>query len=76
VRERDRGLRQVPGCSRAGGHVHHVEFRSRGGGDEEWNLVTVCAAHHLHGIHHGRLRVSGRAPDGLVCWFAGREARA
>lgn len=62
---RDRGYCQVPGCSRAAAHVHHVRYRSRGGGNEESNLLSVCAAHHLHGIHDGFIRVGGRAPDGL-----------
>ena len=65
ILERDRGYCQVPGCSRAAVHVHHVVFRSQGGGDEPANLVSICVAHHLHGIHRGWVRVSGRAPDGL-----------
>lgn len=65
VLARDRGLCQVPGCSRAALHVHHVTFRSHGGGDEPGNLVSLCAAHHLHGVHVGSVRVTGRAPWGL-----------
>jgi hypothetical protein len=68
--ERDRGFCQVPGCSRAAVHAHHVVFRSRGGGDEPENLVALCAAHHLHGVHAGRVRVSGRAPHALT-WELG-----
>jgi hypothetical protein len=64
VRERDRGRCQVPGCSRAASHVHHVLYRSAGGGDEGENLVSLCAAHHLHCIHLGWIRVRGRAPTG------------
>jgi len=63
--ERDRGFCQVPGCSRAAVHAHHVVWRSRGGRDEPENLVSLCAGHHLHGIHAGYIRVSGRAPDQL-----------
>jgi len=63
--ERDRGFCQVPGCSRAAVHAHHVVWRSRGGSDEPENLVSLCAGHHLHGIHAGYIRVSGRAPDQL-----------
>ncbi len=63
--ERDRGFCQVPGCSRAAVHAHHVVWRSRGGHDEPENLVSLCAGHHLHGIHAGYIRVSGRAPDQL-----------
>ena len=65
VLARDRGLCQVPGCSRAAAHVHHVVYRSRGGGDERSNLTSVCAAHHLHGLHLGWVRVRGQAPDAL-----------
>jgi hypothetical protein len=70
VLERDRGFCQVPGCSRPAVHAHHVQYRSLGGGDEAENLVSLCAPHHLRGVHTGRVRVSGRAPDGLV-WEMG-----
>jgi len=66
VRARDGGWCQVPACSEAGGHAHHVLFRSHGGGDEPENLVSSCAAHHLHGLHRGFLRVRGKAPDELA----------
>jgi hypothetical protein len=65
VLDRDRGWCQVPGCSRAAQQVHHVQFRSHLGATVEENLVSLCAAHHLHGIHAGYLRVTGRAPDRL-----------
>jgi hypothetical protein len=65
VMARDRGWCQVPGCSRAALHVHHVRFRSHGGADVAANLISLCAAHHLHGIHAGYLRVAGEAPDRL-----------
>jgi len=42
--EGDRGLCQVPGCSRAAVHAHHVLYRARRGGDEPENLVALCAA--------------------------------
>ena len=67
---RDGGSCQVPVCSRAAAHAHHIVLRSAGGGDEESNLVSLCAAHHLHGVHAGYVRVSGRAPDALV-WELG-----
>ncbi len=62
---RDGGHCQVPGCSRAALHAHHVLYRSSGGRDEPENLVGICAAHHLHGVHRGYVRVRGRAPDRL-----------
>jgi len=66
VRDRDRGFCQVPGCSRVATQVHHIRHRSQGGGDEPENLVSLCAPHHLHGIHRGWIKVSGTAPDALV----------
>lgn len=65
VLARDRDLCQVPGCSRAAAHVHHVRFRSHGGDDEPENLTSLCSAHHLHGVHRGFVRVAGRAPHAL-----------
>lgn len=67
VLKRDKGFCRVPGCSRAAAHVHHIIRRSQGGSDDPWNLVSLCAAHHLHGVHDGLIRVSGKAPDQL-CW--------
>jgi len=75
VLERDGGRCQVPGCSRAAVHAHHVLYRSRGGEDDPSNLVSLCAAHHLHGVHRGFLRVKGRAPDRLR-WGLGESSRA
>jgi hypothetical protein len=40
--------------------------------DEAWNRVAICAVHHLRGVHMGRIRVSGRAPDELV-WELGER---
>jgi hypothetical protein len=65
VLERDKWMCQAPGCSRPVAHVHHIEFRAQGGPDEEWNLISLCAVHHLRGVHMGRLRVIGKAPDQL-----------
>jgi hypothetical protein len=67
---RDRGFCQVPGCSREAKHVHHIKFRSAGGTDDPWNLVSLCIAHHLYGVHKGWIRVRGVAPDGLI-WEIG-----
>jgi len=68
---RDKGLCQVPGCSRAAAHAHHIEYRSMGGSDDPRNLVSLCAAHHLIGIHLGWIQVKGEAaPDGLI-WRLG-----
>jgi hypothetical protein len=69
VRERDGGLCRVPGCSRPADDVHHIIFRSKGGGHELENQVSVCAPHH-RAIHCGWIRVWGDAPDRLT-WQLG-----
>lgn len=57
----------APGCSSYRNlHDHHVVFRSAGGSDELVNRTTLCAAHHLRGVHAGAVRCTGSAPDGLV----------
>ncbi|MFL5407030.1 MAG: HNH endonuclease, partial [Myxococcales bacterium] len=74
ILERDGGVCQVPGCSRAADHVHHIRFRSAGGSDDPRNLTSVCSVHHLQGIHRGRIRVSGTAPNQLR-WELGIRSR-
>jgi hypothetical protein len=66
VFERDGWRCAVPACSgRTNLHDHHVVFRSRGGTNERSNRITVCAAHHLHGLHGHRTRAVGTAPDAI-----------
>ena len=56
----------VPGCtSMQNLHDHHIRFRSAGGSDALENRVTLCAFHHLRGVHAGLVRCEGRAPDRL-----------
>jgi len=45
--------------------VQHVRFRSAGCPEEAWNELSLCAPHHLLGVHGGSVLVRGRAPDGL-----------
>ncbi len=67
VFERDGWRCTVPGCSsRRNLHDHHIVFRSAGGSNELENRTTLCAWHHLRGVHAGIVRCSGRAPDGLT----------
>ena len=71
VFERDGWRCTVPACSsRRNLHDYHVLFRSRGGDNARDNRVTVCAGHHLHGIHAGRIRAWGAAPD-RITWELG-----
>ena len=66
----------VPGCSsRRNLHDHHLLFRSHGGNNGRDNRVTVCAAHHLHGIHAGRIRAWGTAPDDVTWELGVRRGR-
>jgi hypothetical protein len=64
--ERDGWRCAVPACSsRRNLHDHHIRFRSRGGDNARTNRITVCAGHHLHGIHEGHVHAWGKAPDGI-----------
>jgi hypothetical protein len=68
---RDRVTCTSPVCERRDVTLHHVRFRSQGGGDEPENLTSLCAACHLEGIHRGRLRAQGPSHD--LEWLIGRE---
>lgn len=64
----------VPACSaRRNLHDHHLLYRSRGGDNTRQNRITVCAWHHLRGIHGGRVRAWGEAPHGIT-WELGVRA--
>jgi hypothetical protein len=68
VFERDGWRCTVPGCSSYRNlHSHHIQFRSDQGPDDAWNRTALCAAHHQRSVHEGigRIRIRGRAPDGL-----------
>jgi hypothetical protein len=66
VFERDGWRCTVPGCSSYRNlHDHHVVFRSAGGSDALANRTTLCAFHHLRGVHAGHVRCFGVAPAGL-----------
>jgi hypothetical protein len=67
----------VPGCSSMRNlHDHHVVFRSQGGGDELSNRTTLCAFHHVRGVHAGRVSVRGKAPGELRFALGLRADRA
>jgi hypothetical protein len=73
VLKRNDGKCQVPGCSLPARHIHHIRYRSRGGVKAPWNEIALCVPHHLHGIHEGRLTVTGRAGEHLEWRFANGE---
>jgi hypothetical protein len=56
----------APGCtSYRNLHDHHIRFRSAGGSDALTNRTTLCAWHHLRGVHSGIVRCDGEAPGKL-----------
>ena len=67
---RDRYRCTSPVCNRRDVTPHHIQFRSAGGSNDAANRVTLCAFHHLRGVHAERLRCSGRAPD-RITWQIG-----
>ena len=66
---RDRFRCMSPVCSRRDVTPHHLQFRSAGGSDEDYNLASVCTWCHLHGVHGGRLRAVGTAAS--IRWEIG-----
>jgi hypothetical protein len=72
VLARDHHACAVPGCRSARNlDVHHIQFRSDGGGNELSNLLTICSGHHAL-LHMGKLIIRGEAPHALE--FSWREA--
>lgn len=63
VRERDYHACRL--CSRVSSQleVHHIVFRSQGGGEEPENLITLCKDHHLDA--HGTRRPGSVIPAWL-----------
>ena len=79
--ERDGWRCTVPACSaRRNLHSHHILFRSAGGPDVPANRTTLCAWHHLRGVHEGWVVIQGRAPEALryglgVGWFGSGDSQ-
>ena len=59
-----------PVCTKRECTLHHIVFRSAGGGDEDENLTAPCSWCHLEGVHGRRLTVHGSAGD--LRWELGR----
>ncbi|HSN28384.1 MAG TPA: HNH endonuclease signature motif containing protein, partial [Kofleriaceae bacterium] len=58
VKQRDGYRCTVPGCrSTRFLHVHHIVWRSHGGGHEMENLTTLCGGHH-GALHRGELTIT------------------
>jgi hypothetical protein len=74
--ERDRFFCMTPGCSKRGDlHGHHMEALSQGGGNNPWNIVTLCVFDHQYEVHAGYARVSGRASQALHWQLGCRPGR-
>jgi len=71
ILKRDHFQCQVPGCKcRRNLEVHHIIWRSKGGCDEHWNLLTLCRQHHKHILHDlMALKIEGTAPHNLTFTF-------
>jgi len=77
VFERDGWRCTVPGCtSYRNLQDHHIRFRSAGGSEALENRTTLCAFHHLRGVHAGRVGCRGRAPERLVFELGLRDGKA
>jgi hypothetical protein len=61
---------QSPLCRRRDKTPHHLAFRSRGGGDEPENVITLCVWCHLFGLHQGLIKAL--PPASAVRWEFGR----
>lgn len=48
-------------------HRHHIIYRSAGGPDADWNVVTLCAGCH-DAQHRGQIDVRGSATGGIEIW--------
>src|SRR5712664_2818629 len=62
IRARDRHFCQVPGCSRAAVHAHHIKPRSQGGSDDPENLISLCTlCRARHKAHYAEWWIMPRA---------------
>lgn len=60
---RDRGVCRTPGCRHSMFlEIHHIKAISEGGGNDESNMILICAAYHKH-VHEKRMKIMGGHPD-------------
>jgi len=74
IYQRDRYRCTSPVCSRTDVTPHHIVFRSRGGGEEDDNLTSLCVICHLEVLHGGRM--TAEPPASRVRWTIGRLDRS
>jgi hypothetical protein len=68
----------VPACSsRRNLHDHHIIYRSRQGGNQRENRVSLCYWHHQVGVHGtGVVKVTGTVGKGLFWELGARREQA
>jgi hypothetical protein len=71
VYRRDAFRCSSPVCTRRDVTPHHLQFRSRGGGDEDENVASLCVWCHLRGVHEGR--IAAEPPASRIRWRIGRS---
>lgn len=49
--------------------AHHIVSRGAGGGDEEWNLLSLCRKHHQLWHSMGQKSFCAKFYDRLVRWL-------
>ncbi|MEM9194751.1 MAG: HNH endonuclease [Myxococcota bacterium] len=75
IYRRDRYRCACPVCDSRNVTLHHIKFRSHGGGHEANNVLSLCPDCHLWGVHEGRLTVTGDADElgRHLVWRLGRD---
>ena len=62
VQERDEHKCQV--CGDSLHEIHHVQYRSQGGGHEASNLVCLCRKHH-NKVHNEEIKIIDFDPENM-----------
>ena len=52
-------------CRGRDSDAHHIRTRGAGGGDNWWNVIPLCRAHHTEWHNIGAIRFLNRYPDAL-----------
>lgn len=60
VLARDKGKCVIPGCKEKSVHLHHIQYRSRGGKWRSENICSLCVKHHQL-LHAGLITITGNA---------------
>lgn len=74
VRDRDNNSCRCPFCegnSPIDSAPHHIIYKSQGGPDEAWNLITLCMSCHdkIHNRGTLKVRVRANSEDKEIKWI-------